>query len=408
MGPPFHYRDQRTTGLLDKAESLVGLSSIYEATGIQVMAYNTLYQLLAEKSSAAYRQASKLLLIPDLLAYMFTGKARLETTNASTTQLLDARTGELVDWLISALGLRRELFCPPITPGEVLGDMLPAIASAAGLSTLPKLVAVASHDTASAVLSVPALSKGFAYVISGTWSLVGLELEAPLITEKSRRANFSNELGVEGSVRFLKDVMGHWMLQECARAFKACGHRESLSELTTAAWSCEAFRSVVDTELADFNRPGDMPARVIKACQATGEPVPRSDTEIVRCVLDSMALCVSDCLEEALLLAGFELEALHVLGGGAGNELLLSLYATTTGREVLAGPIEASSIGNLCIQLQQAGHLHGREEIRQLIAASFPPRRVFPDPGLKKAAAEAKSRLGQIREKTAERALAPS
>jgi rhamnulokinase len=343
LGPPFHYRDERTAGRIEEADRLVGLSRIYDATGVQFMPYNTLYQLLAERESAAYRAASQLLLIPDLLSYLFTGQRRFERTNASTTQLVDARTGRLVEWLLPELGLRRDLFAAPIEPGEVFGEMLAQVARGASLQVLPLVVAVASHDT---------------------WSLVGLELEAPVITEESRKANFSNELGVEGSVRFLKDVMGHWMLQECARTWNQGGGKVSLQELTAAAAHCDPFRSLVDTELPAFAVPGDMPDRVRSACARTGEPVPSSKAQLVRCVLDSMALSVAEALEEALRCADREVNVVHLLGGGAANEVLASLVAATTGREVMAGPVEASSIGNLVIQLQTAGRIHGRTDPR--------------------------------------------
>jgi rhamnulokinase len=403
LGPPFHYRDERTAGRIEEADRLVGLSRIYEATGIQFMPYNTLYQLLAERESAAYRAASSLLLIPDLLSYLFTGQGRLERTNASTTQLVDARTGRLVDWLLAQLGLRRDLFAAPIEPGDVLGEMLAQVARGVDLEVLPLVIAVASHDTASAVLAVPARDGAFAYVISGTWSLVGLELEAPVITEESRKANFSNELGVEGSVRFLKDVMGHWMLQECVRTWGQAGRKVSLKELTTAAERCAPFRSLVDTELLAFAAPGDMPDRVRSACALTGEPVPSSEAELVRCVLDSMALSVAEALEEALHCADREVGIVHLLGGGAANELLLSLVAATTGREVMAGPVEASSIGNLLVQLETVGRVHGRAEMRELVRRSFPPVRVIPDPDLMGAAAGARLRLAAIRSQNLEK-----
>ena len=395
--PPFHYRDPRTADRMEEADRLVGLSRIYEATGIQFMPYNTIYQLLAERETAAYAAASQLLLVPDLLAYMFSGQRRLERTNASTTQLVDARTGRLVEWMLPALGLRRDLFADPVEPGEILGEMLPKVARGAGLVDQPLVVAVASHDTASAVLSTPARGESFAYLSSGTWSLIGLELEAPIITEESRRGNFSNELGVEGSVRFLKNLMGHWMLQECVRTWAREGRRVSMQDLTADAARCAPFRSLIDTELPVFAEPGDMPERVRSACARTGEPVPDGDAETARCIFDSMALATALALKEALSCAGREVSVVHVLGGGAANSLLLSLVAAATGREVLAGPVEASSIGNLLVQVQATGRLQGREEIREMVRRSFPPLRVLPDPELKTAAARALKRLAAIR-----------
>ncbi len=223
LGPPFHYRDERTTGLLDELDGLVGLRRIYDATGTQAMAINTICQLLTERGTTAYEAASHLLMVPDLFAYLLTGERRLERTIGSTTELMDARSGQLVDWLFPVLGLRRDMFPPAIEPGEHYGPVLPEVAASVGMRMAPTVVAVASHDTASAVLAVPAEREDFAYVSSGTWSLVGLELDAPVITEASRRANFSNELGYGGTVRFLKNVMGYWMIQESERCWARQG-----------------------------------------------------------------------------------------------------------------------------------------------------------------------------------------
>lgn len=397
LGPPFHYRDQRTSGRVEQADRLVGLARIYQATGIQVMAFNTLYQLIAERESAANRAAAQLLLVPDLMAYLLTGERRFERTNASTTQLVDTRTGRLVDWLLGALGIRRDLFAAPIQPGEPFGEVLPQVAESVGLPARPLVVAVGSHDTASAVLATPASDEAFGYVVSGTWSLVGLELDAPVITEETRLANFSNELGVDGSVRFLRNAMGFWMLQECQRAWEQAGHRAALDELLGAAGCCAPFRSLVDTGAPEFAEPGDMPERVRAACLRTGEPVPDGAPELVRCVLDSMAFAVAEALEEAAHLADRELSMVHVLGGGAANGLWLALLAAATGREVLAGPVEASSIGNILVQLQTAGAVQGRSELRGLVRRSFPPTRVVPDRDLAAAADRARQRVPVIR-----------
>ncbi len=262
LGPPFHYRDERTTGYLTRLDELVGLGRIYDATGTQAMAINTICQLLAERGSTAYGVASHLLMVPDLLAYLLTGQRRLERTIASTTQLVDARTGGLVEWLFPVLGLRREIFGAAIEPGEHYGEILPAVAASVGMAAPPSVVAVASHDTASAVLAVPALTEDFAYVSSGTWSLVGLELAAPVITDASRKANFSNELGYGGTVRFLKNVMGYWMIQESERCWARQGRTVRLAELFDEAEACPPFRSLVDTTDPVFAVPGDMPARI--------------------------------------------------------------------------------------------------------------------------------------------------
>ena len=382
LGLPFCYRDLRTAGYVSLANEVVGRGRIYEATGIQEMEINTLFQLLSERKSAAYTSASQLLLVPDLLAYFLTGHAGFERTNASTTQLVDVRTGELVDWMLRAFGLRHDLFAPPVQPGEMIGPALGDVVASVELESPLSVVAVASHDTASAVLAVPAAAEDFAYVVSGTWSLVGFELERPVIDEVSRQANFSNELGVDGTVRFLRNVMGHWMLQECERTWAQSGRRQEIPSLLAAAARQPAFRSLVDTGDPAFSRPGNMPERVRAACARSGEPVPSSDANLVRCIVDSIAIAIAETLADAERCAGRSASVVHVVGGGVGNDLLLELIAAATGLEVLAGPVEASAIGNLLIQLRAADLVGDRKEMRALVAGSFPVKRVVPDPDL--------------------------
>jgi len=392
LGPPYHYRDDRTNGRLEEIDRLVGLDRLYEATGIQEMRLNTVCQLLAERENPAYSVASHLLMVPDLLAYLLTGQRRFERTVASTTQLVDSRTGKLVDWLLPLLGLRDDLFAQTIEPGEPYGPVLRSVADSYGMSNPPSVVAVASHDTASAVLAVPAETEDFAYVSSGTWSLVGLELDAPVITAASRKANFSNELGYGGTVRFLTNVMGYWMVQECERSWGREGRSVVLSDLFDQAEACEPFRSVVDTADPVFVVPGDMPGRIRAACAQGEEPVPESDAELVRCVLDSMALAICSALEEAQQCAGKRARVLHVVGGGSANRLFLSLLAASAELDVVAGPVEASAICNLLVQLHAAGRVGELGEMRGLVARSFPLTRVNPDRGLVKAAQMARSR----------------
>jgi rhamnulokinase len=397
LGPPYHYRDERTEGRLEELDRLVGLGRIYNATGTQAMAINTVCQLLAERGTTAYAAAANMLMVPDLLAYLLTGQCRLERTVASTTQLVDARTGSFVEWLFPLLGLRREIFGPFIDPGEHYGEMLPTVAASVGMERPPEVVAVASHDTASAVLAVPALTEDFAYVSSGTWSLVGLELGAPTISEATRLANFSNELGYGGTVRFLKNVMGYWMIQESERWWAHQGRTVALAELYAQAEDCRPFRSLVDTSDPAFAVPGDMPGRIRAACAANGEPVPESDAELVRCVLDSVALDISATLDEAQRCTGKHVSTFHVVGGGSANRLFVSLLAACSGLEVVAGPTEASGLGNLLAQLRSAAKVEGREEMRRLVARSFPPVHVLPEPALARAAEQARRRSPGIR-----------
>ncbi len=393
LGSPYHYRDARTESVVDEPESLVGRRRIYEATGIQDMPINTLLQLLAERKSDAYHIASRLLLIPDLFGFFLTGEEWCERTNASTTQLVDARTGEFSRWLLSDLGLREDLFAPLVDAGREVGGVLPKVAKSVGMEHEPSVVTVASHDTASAVLATPPYC---AYVVSGTWSLVGFELDAPIINEEARLANFSNERGVGGTIRFLKNVMGHWMLQQCDERWTEEGERLGLSTMLGMARPCAPFRSIVDTFDPSFGTPGDMPGRVRDACRRTGEPVPESDGELVRCILDSMALAIAATLEEAQRLAHRIPRTVHVVGGGAANELLLSLIASISGLEVWAGPVEASAIGNLLVQLEARRQVQGREAMDDLVKRSFSPLRVLPDPRLARAAEEARRRWEAI------------
>ena len=383
LGLPYHYRDARTRGLGEKVRQVLGDGELYRATGVQEMEINTIFQLLAGAGSAAYRDASTLLLLPDLFGYFMTGERRFERTNASTTQLVDCRTGEVAAGLLGRLGLRLDIFPPPAEPGDMLGPFLGDVAARAGLPRTTDVVSVASHDTASAVLAVPAKVEHFAYVASGTWSLVGLELDAPVMSECSKQANFSNELGVDGTVRFLRNTMGHWMLQECERAWEHAGHPRDLLRLLERAAAEPAFSSLVDTADMRFARPGeDMAQRVRDACAQNGEPVPETDEALVRCIVDSMALSAAITLEEAQHLADREVEVVHIVGGGSANTLYLQALAAATGLPVIAGPVEASAVGNLLMQLRAVGRAGGREEMRALVAASFETRQVTPDQDL--------------------------
>jgi rhamnulokinase len=396
LGLPYHYRDDRTRGLGQVVRATLGEGRLYNATGTQEMEFNTVYQLLAARGSVAYEEAAHLLMVPDLLAYFLTGQRRFELTNASTTQLVDARTGDLVGSLFADLGLRRDLFLLPSPPGQVTGPVLSQVAQSAGIGSPLEVVSVASHDTASAVLAVPAPTDHFAYVVSGTWSLVGLELESAVITNESREANFSNELGVDGTVRFLRNVMGHWMLQECHRFWASRGRATPMSELLAQAARCPPFRSLVATESPEFARPGDMATRARAWCAATGQPVPEGDAQLVRAIVDSMALAIADAVDDAQRCAQRQVQVVHVVGGGVSNDLLLSLVAAATGLDVVAGPVEASAVGNLLMQQRAAGQVGHRSEMRALVANSFPLKTVRPDVELGRLAQQARRRLADM------------
>ncbi|WP_430783418.1 rhamnulokinase [Actinoplanes sp. G11-F43] len=335
LGNPVHYRDSRTDGIAERVRDL------YDVCGLQRLPFNTVYQLLAAEPTAQYAAAHRLLMIPDLLAYWLTGEIGAEYTNASTTGLLDVRTRDWSSPLISELGLRSTLLPPVRHPGDLIG-----------LYEGTPVVAVGSHDTASAVVAVPATGPDFAYISCGTWSLVGLELDAPVLSEASRAADFTNEGGVDSTIRYLRNVMGLWPLQECLREWGS----PDLATLLTEASSRAALRYVVDLDDPVFLPPGDMEGRLRTAA---GLPADVDRATIVRCVLDSLALAHRRAVRQAGELAGREIGVVHLVGGGALNELLCQATADACGLPVLAGPVEATAIGNLLVQARAAGVVHG-------------------------------------------------
>ena len=341
LGNPVHYRDGRTDGVPARVAGLIGDDRLYEITGLQKLPFNTLYQLMAALDTPQYEAAQQMLLIPDLLAYWLTGELGAEYTNASTTELVDVRTREWSWPLISEVGLRPALFPLIRQPGSRIGLY----------GDIP-VVAVGSHDTASAVVGVPAADSNFAYISCGTWSLVGLELAGPVLTPASRLANFTNEGGVDGTVRYLRNVMGLWPLQECMREWGS----SDISELLRAAAREPALRYVVDLDLPLFLPPGDMTGRVVTAA---GLPDDASPAVVARCILDSLALAQWRAVEQAQQLAGRSVDAVHIVGGGARNELLCQLTADACGLPVLAGPVEATALGNVLVQARAAGVIEG-------------------------------------------------
>jgi rhamnulokinase len=322
-----------------------------------------------------------MLLIPDLLTYWLTGEIGAERTNASTTGLYDVRSGRWATGLAERLGLPEEILPPLRDPGTVVGPVLPS--ASAALAGVP-VVAVGSHDTASAVVGVPAGDESFAYISSGTWSLVGLELDAPVLTEDARLADFTNETGVDGTIRFLRNVMGLWVLSECVREWG-----EDLPALLAGAANAPALRTVVDIDDVRLLPPGDMPTRVAALAAESGEPVPQTPVAMTRCVLDSLALAYRRQVRTACRLAGREVSVVHVVGGGAHNDLLCSLTADACGLPVLAGPTEAAALGNVLVQARALGaDLPDVAAMRALVRRTHDVRRHEPDLGLDWDAAE--------------------
>jgi rhamnulokinase len=388
LGNPFHYRDARTEGV---AEQLVWPrippAELYAATGVQHAPFNTLYQLAAARDTAQFRAAERLLLIPDLLSYWLTGQQGTELTNASTTQLIDPRTRDWARDVAARAGVDLGLFAPLRRPGEPAGELLPHVLRETGLDGPVPVRAVASHDTASAVAAVPATEKHFAYICTGTWSLAGLELDAPVLGEASRAANFTNELGIDGTVRYLRNIMGLWLLQECQRHW---GELE-LTALLDGAARAEPLRSVVDAGDPAFLAPGGMPARIAAACRATGQPAPRTPAETARCVLDSLALAHRRAVADAARLADRPVDVVHIVGGGARNALLCRLTADACGVPVIAGPAEAAALGNVLVQARADGVVGDRSDMRRLVARTQPTVRHEPSgDGSVWAAAEAR------------------
>ena len=372
IGNPTHYRDVRTDGICDYVNKLVSLDKIYESTGIQSLNFNTIYQLAAEKrdNPEIFDIAEKLLFIPDLLGYFLTGKAKTEYTIASTGAVLNAESRKYAFDLLDSLGVPQSIFTEIVEPGYNLGKLLPDVKEEVG-GVDADIVKVASHDTASAVLAVPAKSDDFVYISSGTWSLMGMELKAPLINEKTRALNYTNEGGVDGTIRFLKNIMGLWILQESRRQWKREGKEYSFSELAILAKEAKPLQSIIDPDDQLFATQGNMPRRIAEYCQKTGQHVPQSVGETVRCILDSLALRYRYTVKDLSVLSGKTVKAINIVGGGTQDKLLCQITADACGVPVCAGPVEATAIGNIMTQLMSLGEVKDLKEAREIVSASF-------------------------------------
>ncbi|OSP44253.1 rhamnulokinase [Streptomyces sp. 13-12-16] len=377
LGNPVHYRDSRTDGIAEKVWATVPAEELYATTGLQYAPFNTLYQLTAARGSAQLAHARRLLLIPDLLTYWLTGEQGTELTNASTTQLIDPRTRDWAHGVAERLGVDLSLFAPLRRPGDAAGVLRPGVLEETGLTGPVPVTAVGSHDTASAVAAVPADGERFAYICTGTWSLAGLELDAPVLTEESRAANFTNELGLDGTVRYLRNIMGLWLLQECVRAWG----QPDLGALLLDAAKVPALRSVVDAGDAAFLAPGRMPERIAGACRDSGQPVPATPAEITRCILDSLALAHRKAVEDAQRLAGRSADVVYVVGGGTRNALLCQLTADACGLPVVSGPTEAAALGNVLVQARAHGLVGDLAGMRRLLTRTQPLTRYEPRGG---------------------------
>ena len=397
LGNPVHYRYRRTDGVMERVVAKAGAASLYERCGLQFLPFNTIYQLAAARDDPQLGLARRLLLLPDLVGHWLAGFEVAEMTNASTTGLLDVRTRTWSSELAGLAGIAVGMLPPLAEPGSRIGQLAPEVLEATGLDGPVALYAVGSHDTASAVVGVPARDERFAYISCGTWSLVGLELEAPVLTAESMRANFTNELGVDGTVRYLRNVMGLWLLQESLRGWDAAGLPAELAPLLRAAADVPAFTTVIDVDDHVFLPPGDMPGRIAEVARRTGQPVPQSQAATVRCILDSLALAYRRAVRDAQRLSGHAVDVVHLVGGGARNELLCRLTADACGLPVEAGPVEAAALGNVLVQARALDAVAGNlADLRELLRSTQLIERYEPAPRAADWAAAA-ARLDDLR-----------
>lgn len=372
LGNPYHYRDRRTDGVPALVDARVPPDRLYAHTGIQRMQINTLYQLVSMRlaDDPQLDAAATLLLIPDLFHYWLTGQQVAEYTNATTTQCLDARARTWAADLLEDLGVPTGILPPLVAPGTPLGELLPSVRDEVGLRGPAPVLATATHDTASAVAAVPGLDERSAYISSGTWSLVGVELPEPILSERAAALNFTNEGGVGGTIRFLKNVGGLWLVQECQRQWQAEGRAYSWPELIALAGAAPPLGSLVDPDAPAFLSPGDMPAAIRDFCRRTGQPAPASAGAVVRCCLESLALRYRWVVSALEGLTGRRIDTVRVVGGGSQNALLCQLTADACGRAVVAGPVEATALGNMLVQAVASVALPSIAAGRAAVAAS--------------------------------------
>jgi rhamnulokinase len=376
-GNPRHYRDPRTEAVIDDVHAKLDPARLYDITGLQFLPFNTLYQLAAEPSLDAGSQA---LLVPDLLGYWLTGVRAAEETNASTTGMLDARTGDWSPEILAALGLPTGLLPGVVPAGQVLAEVSEDVRSDLGIDTGLLVTTAGSHDTASAVVGVPAETTRFAYISCGTWGLVGVELNAPVLTEESRQANFTNERGVDGTIRYLRNVMGLWLLSESLRTWNLRGLDVELGEVLAAAAELPPGGPRIDPDGPEFLPPGDMPDRIVRASREGERPITDPDPAVVvRCILDSLAAAFARAVTQAEELSGQPVDVVHLVGGGSQNELLCQLTADAVGKPLVAGPVEATALGNLLVQARTHGMISGDlADLRGRVRAAATLRRFDP------------------------------
>ena len=379
LGMPRAYRDPYTDGAPAKFFEIVPREVVYDKTGIQIMNFNTLFQIFAavKEGYTPVMEAKRLLFIPDALSYMLTGKEICEYTIASTSQILNPRTAQLDSALLEAAGVDADIFPEVTLPGCVIGQLTDALATETGIGKVD-VVAVAGHDTASAVAAVPAENEKFAYLSSGTWSLMGIETKEPIINEESYRHNFTNEGGVDGTTRFLKNICGMWILEQCRKEWSRVGKEYSYPEIVAMTNEAEPFLSFINPDDASFANPPSMLKAIEEFCVRTGQTVPQNDAQIIRTIFESLALRYREVLDILEGISPFDIEVLHIIGGGSKNKLLNQFTANAIGKRVVAGPSEATAIGNVMMQAIGAGAVGSLTEARQIIRASIETEEFLP------------------------------
>ena len=385
LSNPYHYRDVRTDTIPSYVfDNIVPWEELYKVTGIQSMNFNTIYQMVADIKNRPWlvENADKMLNMPDLLGYFLTGEKLSEYTIMSTGALLDAKKRTLATDLLKKCGINESLFCDIVAPGTNLGKLMPFVDGETG-KTGASVVKVASHDTASAVLSVPAKDQDFLYISSGTWSLMGIESPEPVITDESLKYDFTNEGGVFGTIRVLKNIMGLWLLQESRRQWKREGLNYSFDDLSDMAKASKPLQSIINPDDALFSPAGDMPGRIREYCKATGQHVPENDGEVVRCIFESLSLRYRWTAEKLETMTGRKYSTINIVGGGTKEEMLSQFAADASGRLVVAGPVEATALGNIAMQAIAAGELSGLTDARLAISNSFDRKEYTPNTAMK-------------------------
>lgn len=379
IGNPVHYRDERNDGMMEELFKVIPSEELYDKTGLQFMRFNTIFQLyyLAKHKPEVLEKAKKLLFMPDLFAYFLTGETNSEYTILSTSQLLDPKKGEIIWDELEKLGIPKDIFPPVVDAGTCIGKLSDEICKELGA---PKadFIAVASHDTASAVVSVPALKPGFVYISCGTWSLMGTELDSPVINELSAKYNVTNEGGFGRTTRFLKNIMGLWLIQESRRQWQREGIDVSFAQLEEEALACQPFRSFIDPDANDFVSPGNMPERVRDFCKRTNQQVPETRGQIMRCIYESLAMKYRNVFAILTEATEKKYNAIHIVGGGTKDKFLCQLTANACNVDVVAGPIEATALGNVAVQLIGLKEIANLAEARKVISNSFEPKNYNP------------------------------